>query len=195
MNDIDLDDEDIVFGDNKYGFNFLIGASIEVPLNEKLSFVGNLNYESKSFSRNFKQTTYSFEDFDPLVEGFETTIKFQTRLDYLTVPLNLKYYMGSEKRFFANGGPFLGFLLNSKYEINGADSGNGKDNFKTLDFGFNIGIGTSFKINGKNSLNVEIRHNYGLANIDYNNDTATRISVVEYVKTNSFNLIANWQFN
>jgi hypothetical protein len=105
--------------------------------------------------------------------------------------LNLKYYVDPQKRFYVNGGPFIGVFLDSHSKVEGEktnETANGL--FKTLDFGCNLGIGTNFKINQKNSLNLELRHNYGLSNISdvkvVNNGT---------VKTNSFNLIANWQFD
>lgn len=172
---------------NKYDLNFLIGGSIEVPLNEKLSFLGNINYERKTFKNTI--TTINFEDFDPIINS--SKVKVKLRLEYITIPLNLKYYIDTQKKFYVNGGPFVGFFLNSNTKAEGKNTGeDGNDLFKTLDFGANLGIGTSFKITEKNSLNLEIRHNYGLTNI-----SAVKVNDNGTVKTNSFNLIANWQFD
>lgn len=171
---------------NKYDFNFLIGGSIEVPLNDKFSFLGNINYERKTFKNTIRNT--DFEDFDPIVNS--RNLKVKLRLEYITIPLNLKYYIDSQKKFYVNGGPFVGFFLNSNSKVEGRNTNeDGNGLFKTLDFGANLGVGTNFKINSKNSLNLELRHNYGLSNISdvpVNGDGS--------VKTNSFNLIANWQF-
>lgn len=172
---------------NKYDANFLIGASIEIPLNERFSLLGNLNYERKTFKNTIN--VISDDPFDPVIITRNVDVK--GRLEYLTIPVNLKYYIDKNKRFYVNGGVFAGIFLNSNTKAEGENSNNDEnDLFKTVDFGVNLGIGTNFKINEKNSLNLEVRHNYGLTNISkarvYNDDT---------VKTNSFNLIANWQFD
>lgn len=172
---------------NKYDLNFLIGASIEIPLNERFSLLGNINYERKTFKNT--ATVLVDNGFDPIVISREADIK--ARLEYLTIPVNLKYYIDRQKRFYVNGGIFAGIFLNSNTKVEGDNTNVNENNlFKTLDFGVNLGVGTNIKITEKNSLNIEIRHNYGLANISkvqvYNDDN---------VKTNSFNLIANWQFD
>ena len=172
---------------NKYDANFLIGASIEIPLNDRFSLLGNLNYERKTFKNTIN--VLSDDPFDPVI--FTRNVDVKGRLEYLTIPVNLKYYIDKNKRFYVNGGVFAGIFLNSNTKAEGENSNNDEnDLFKTVDFGVNLGIGTNFKINEKNSLNLEVRHNYGLTNISkarvYNDDT---------VKTNSFNLIANWQFD
>lgn len=172
---------------NKYDLNFLIGGSIEVPLNDKFSLLGNINYERKTFKNTIRNV--DFEDFDPIVSSRNLEIK--VRLEYITIPLNLKYYIDTKKKFYINGGPFIGFFLNTNTKVEGRNtSEEGNDLFKTLDFGANLGVGKNFKINSKNSLNLELRHNYGLSNI-------SDVPIVSggTVKTNSFNLIANWQFD
>ncbi|MFY0482555.1 porin family protein [Flavobacterium sp. PLA-1-15] len=191
-----FNDQIVSFKDSKYDVNFLVGVSIEIPLNEKFSFVGNINYERKSYKRNAVFSQSNFEDFDPILDNRTyVSEEYKTRLEYITVPLNMKYYIDSEKKFYVNGGPFLGFFFNSNYKTDGENSGDGNDNFKTLDFGVNLGIGTNFKINDKSSLNLEIRHNYGLIDINKIESTPTFTAFVSYVKTNSFNLIANYQFD
>jgi len=182
--------EDFFYENTKYDLNFLIGVSIELPLSEKFSLIGNVNYERKTFkkSRPFDQPTLPSPN-DPAFNP-DRTVDMKQRLEYITIPINLKYYIDTQKKFYINGGLFVGFFLNSNLKIEGENvNDNGDSIFKTLDFGANLGIGTNFKINEKNSLNVELRHNYGfvnIADIDYNN---TKLN------TNSFNLIANWQFD
>jgi len=172
---------------NKYDANFLIGASIEIPLNERFSLLGNLNYERKTFKNTLN--VIGGNPFDPMFTTQNVDIK--ARLEYLTIPVNLKYYIDSQKRFYINGGAFAGIFLDSNTKVDGENTNeNENDLFQTLDLGVNLGVGTNIKITEKNSLNIEIRHNYGLKNISkakvYNDDN---------VKTNSFNLIANWQFD
>jgi hypothetical protein len=38
---------------NNYDLNFLVGGSIEIALNEKFSFLGNINYERKTYEQKF----------------------------------------------------------------------------------------------------------------------------------------------
>jgi hypothetical protein len=171
---------------NKYDLNFLVGGSIEVPLNDRLSFLGNINYERNTFKRTI--LLIDFKDFDPVINAKEA--KVQLRLEYITVPLNLKYYLGLQKNWYLNGGPFLGFFLNSNSKVNGENTNEDANSlFKSFNLGANLGLGTRFKINEKNSLNLEIRHNYGLSNI-----SDVPVMGNGTVQTNSFNLIANWQF-
>lgn len=172
---------------NKYDANFLIGASIEIPLNGRFSLLGNLNYERKTFKNTVE--TDNGDPFDPVITTRNVDVK--ARLEYITIPVNLKYYVDSQKRFYINGGVFAGIFLDSNTKVEGENTNKNENYlFQTLDFGVNLGVGTNIKITEKNSLNIEIRHNYGLKNISkakvYNDDN---------VKTNSFNLIANWQFD
>ena len=182
-------EEDFFFENTKYDLNFLLGISIEFPLNEKFSLIGNVNYERKTFKKSsaFDQPTLPNPN-DPAFNP-DRTFEIKQRLEYLTIPINLKYYIGNQKRFFINAGPYAGFFLNSNLKFEGKTIRDNGDNlFKTLDFGANLGVGTNFKINEKSSLNLEIRHNYGLIDI---------VSKDDYIKlkTNSFNLIANYQFD
>ncbi|MDR6966748.1 hypothetical protein J2X31_000746 [Flavobacterium arsenatis] len=173
---------------NKYDLNFLVGISVEVPLNERFSFVGNVNYERKTFKNTITAPIFIDENFDPIMNSRNVDVK--VRLEYITLPLNLKYYFDSQKKVYINGGPFLGVFLDSTSKVEGEKTNEDANGlFKSLDFGANLGVGTNFKINEKNSLNLELRHNYGLSNI-----SDVRVVGDGSVKTNSFNLIANWQF-
>lgn len=92
---------------NDYKPNFLVGGSIEIPINERFSFLGNINYERKTFGQ--KREVSPFEGFDPIVNS--RNVDYDVRLEYLTIPMNIKYYMDSQKRFFVNGGLFCRHFL------------------------------------------------------------------------------------
>ncbi|KAB1156855.1 outer membrane beta-barrel protein [Flavobacterium luteum] len=170
---------------NKYDFDFLLGTSFELPINNKMSFFTGLNYERKSFKRKilFEENLIEFDPFDP---AFSQDAGFTAKatLSYLSIPLNIKYYLGRKNSFFLNGGLNTAIFLNLNSNI-----GNEKNGIKTFDFGFNLGFGKKIKLNEKTNLNIEIKDSYGLVNISsipvYNNGT---------VKTNSVNLILNWEF-
>ncbi|MEL1246213.1 porin family protein [Flavobacterium sp. DGU11] len=175
--------------DNDYAVDYLIGASIEVPINERLSFIGNLNYERKSFSNKIVTSNGVNDPFDPIVQTGEFDVR--ATLHYLSVPLNLKYYIGPSRKFYINGGVFAGFFLDNTLRVDGDktedESGNGI--FKEFDFGLNLGLGMRVPIDEKNDLNIELRDNLGLVNI-------SDVPVIDNgtVKTNSVNLIVSWQF-
>ena len=170
---------------NKYDFNFLLGTSFELPINNKLSFYTGLNYERKSFKREVLYDVI-YPVFDPIDPAFSQDSGFTVKatLSYLNIPINIKYYLGKKNSFFVNGGLNTAVFLNLNSNIEDE-----KNIIKTLDFGVNLGFGKKIKLNEKTHLNIEIRDNYGLVNISsvpvYNNGT---------VKTNSVNLILNWEF-
>ncbi len=109
------------------------GIYAEIPLNEKFSFQPEVMYSRQGFSIGEEILS----------------------LDYLNVPLMGKYYL--TKGLSLEAGPQIGFLLSAN------DEGvNVKNNFKTLDFGVNLGLG--YKLN--NGLNFGARYNLGLSNIN-----------------------------
>lgn len=112
------------------------GVMAEIPINKKFSFQPEIMYSMQGFSTGNGN--------DDLVN-----------LNYLNVPLMGKYYV--TKGFSIEAGPQIGFLLSAKNDGNDV-----KNNFKTLDFGVNFGLG--YKL--KNGLNFGARYNLGIANIN-----------------------------
>lgn len=131
------------------------GIYAEIPLNEKFSFQPEVMYSRQGFSID--------EDI--------------ISLDYLNVPLMGKYYV--TKGLSLEAGPQIGFLLSAKN-----DGFNLKDNYKTLDFGLNFGLG--YKLD--NGLNFGARYNVGLSNIsdDSFGNTTIRNSTVQVMIGYSF---------
>lgn len=174
------DDNDV---NSKYGFNFLIGASFELPLSERLSFLSNINYERKSSKAEFRiGQNHSGEN----PSNGNDFLELKPTLHYISIPLNLKYYIGVKKNFYINAGPYFSFLIEDKLKTNQDAGFNYSTNYESTDFGVNLGIGTTLSLSQKQNLNIEIRHNYGLKNI---NNSANNT-----LKTNAFNLILNWDF-
>uniref|UniRef100_UPI0039BE4763 porin family protein n=1 Tax=Formosa sp. 3Alg 14/1 TaxID=3382190 RepID=UPI0039BE4763 len=126
-----------VFGDRTDNFEtvtaFNYGVMAEIPISNVFSFQPEVLYSGQG---------YSFGD---------DTVA----LNYLNVPLMAKYYV--IKGFSLEAGPQLGFLLNTN------DDGLGiEDDFNTVDFGVNLGLG--YKLD--NGLNFSARYNIGLTDID-----------------------------
>ena len=167
------------------GIDFLIGASFEYYLNENLLLKTNLNYERKSFGDSFP-----FTDNRGMLIG---QIKATTNFDYLTIPIMAKYEFGNSKKFFVNGGPFLGFLLSiktkGKSKVLNLNSSTNIEGLKKINVGLSFGIGMKVYSNDKSDLNIELRENLGLLNISDN-----EVYEGGNLKTNSLNLILNWSF-
>lgn len=177
---------------NSYAFNFMAGISFEHPVSRQFSVLANVNYERKTFKQDIR-----FENpnnFDPIVNdpAFRTgEITLKGTFHYITVPVDIRYYIGESKKVFINAGPFASVFIDDTYTVDGdkTTEGDGEANFKRIDFGVNLGLGTKFAITQTQALSVELRHNYGLGDISDMKEISN-----DKVKTNSFNLIVNWSF-
>ncbi|WP_291110509.1 porin family protein [Flavobacterium sp. UBA6195] len=168
------------------GISYLVGVSAEFFLKENLSISANLNYENKTAKDN--GNVYLIDEY-----GFPTMIKSDSKsiYNYLVLPVYVNYYFGKKDDFYVNGGLFLGYLLNSKFSSKNSDNDTDTtDMNKKIDAGLVFGFGKVFQLNDKNNLKLEIRENLGMLNTSdfdvYNDGT---------IKTNSLNLILNWNFN
>lgn len=81
------------------------------------------------------------------------------RLNYFQIPLSGVYFFGVAGNSFRPkifAGPYVGILLNAR-DANGNDIvlANGKDYFKKIDFGGQIGVGFNYRIMSRTWLNVD----------------------------------------
>ncbi len=139
--------------DGKTSFHF--GVVAEIMISEKFSVQPELLYSAQG-----AEITYE-DDF----EKEEVTIK----LDYINIPIMAKYYVA--EGFSVEAGPQIGFLMNSEAEFDYTDkedpefSESGtedlKDDIKSIDFGFNLGVG--YKMDS--GLNFGARYNLGLSDL------------------------------
>lgn len=144
--------------DSRIGFTG--GFFIEYPLSDLISiqpeilFIQKNQKESDDF---FDLNGFDDFDDDPLVE---------TTLTYIDVPVLLKVNIPLEGNVqpFITAGPYLGYLLDAKDNINGDDDfddfGSIKDFIKDFNYGLIIGAGVNF-----GNLFLELRYDMGLANI------------------------------
>lgn len=112
--------------------------------------------------------------------NFGTSGDVVSKLDYLTIPVMLRY--SPAKIFNLHAGPQFGMLLSAKQEYNG-NSEDMKDNLKGLDLGLGIGAGVDLPM----GLGFSARYVAGLSDIsdDTNStqsgkltNTAIQISVL-----------------
>jgi len=121
-------------GSSFTGFN--VGSLAEIKLLDKFAIQPEILYslQGSDFSEN----------------GFDDKLK----ISYLNIPVMAKYYV--IKKLSVEAGPQIGFLLSAK-----EDGEDVKDDFKSLDFGFNFGVGYDIT----ESFFAGVRYNLGLLNI------------------------------
>ncbi|MDL5514300.1 porin family protein [Arenibacter sp. M-2] len=127
-----------IYGDNTGSLDPItslvnFGVVAEMPFSDKFSFQPEIMYSIQGYSIG--------EDV--------------VALNYLNLPLMGKYYL--TKGLSVEAGPQIGLLLSGKYEDVDV-----KDDFKTVDFGINLGLG--YKL--KNGLHFGARYDLGLSNIN-----------------------------
>ena len=81
-------------------------------------------------------------NYDPKGTGLDL-IEEKVKLNYITLPVMANWHFGKRKRWYLNFGPYFGTLLSASF--NGEDV---KDDFKSTDFGFDLGIGVKIPIGG-----------------------------------------------
>ncbi|MGO4772300.1 porin family protein [Flavobacterium sp. W22_SRS_FK3] len=127
--------------DTKTLVGFQVGGFAEIKLTEKFAIQPELLYSAQG-AKN--EDSFGGE-----------TYKYDTKLDYLNVPVMAKYFI--TEAFSVEAGPQIGFLLSAK-----EDGEDFKDYAKSIDFGLNFGAGYDFTEN----LSAGVRYNLGLSNIN-----------------------------
>jgi len=128
--------------DAKSLVGFQVGGFAEIKIIERLSIQPEVLFSTQGAKLEFGNT-----DFD-------------TKLNYINIPVLAKFYI--TKQFTAEAGPQLGFLVSAK-----SDGSDVKDSYKSVDTGFNFGLGYNFTEN----IGVGLRYTVGLSNIaDYEVD-------------------------
>lgn len=145
-----VDDENM-----RLGYHF--GAFINLPISDGFAIQPEVLYSTKGTRANYNQDLGVFGQF---------TAETKFKLDYIDVPLLAVFRVGDN--FEIHAGPYIGFLMSSKFEVDGDvefEDDLDKDNFKSMDFGLTGGIALNFS-----ALQVGARYNYGLQKIQDSND-------------------------
>ncbi|SEB42905.1 Outer membrane protein beta-barrel domain-containing protein [Tenacibaculum sp. MAR_2009_124] len=136
--------------------NFHFGGVVEFKLSEKFSIQPEL-----LFSRQGNVVILKGGNGIAITDFEETT-----RLDYLNIPVMVKYYF--IKNFSVEVGPQIGVLLSAKSILedksvtgNGDEKNDIKEYIESLDYGVNFGVG--YKLD--NGINFGLRYNLGLSDI------------------------------
>jgi Outer membrane protein beta-barrel domain len=92
------------------------------------------------------------------IGGNDTKLK----LGYINLPVMFQYMF--DNGFRIQAGPQLGFLVNSKSEVNDKET-NINSSYKAVDFGLGAGVGY---IHSPSGFGVDARYNFGLSDINKN---------------------------
>ena len=146
-------DESELSSSSKTGFT--AGLMVEVPVAKNFSLQPELLYSQQ-------ETKTSFFDQDVTNSNFKGTIE----LNYLNIPLMLKYYV--IKGLSLQAGPQIGLLVkaNSKYQDNflgyeNQESFNLKKYSSGIDTSINFGLGYQFK----DKFYTDFRYNISYSNV------------------------------
>ena len=124
--------------DSKIGFQ--VGAFAEFKVSEKFAV----------------QPEILFSNLGAKYDVLGTTVT--ENANYILIPVMAKYYVANA--FSLEAGPQIGFLMSAKAKGDG-DSVDTKDNYKSMDFGLNLGAGYDVAEN----INIGLRYSLGLSNI------------------------------
>ncbi|MFD1470590.1 porin family protein [Hymenobacter caeli] len=111
---------------------------------------------------------------------------YGTRLHYIDVPL--AFHVNTDG-FFFEAGPQVGFLVAAKAEA-GSASVDVKDAYKSVDFGYLLGLGYQLK----HGLGLGLRYNGAFTNFP-NSSTVGNVTVQPRARNSAFQLYATYSFN
>ena len=115
----------------------------------------------------------------------ERKCKVNYNFDYLVLPIKASFQTGGKIKGYINGGLFVGYLLRYSEDWNGEDNPTltTTSDFKRIDGGLTVGIGTYIPIYKRIILDIGVVENLGLYNINDND-----------LKTNSVGLLLGLKY-
>jgi opacity protein-like surface antigen len=135
--------------------SFNAGVSGEYYFSDRWGLKAKVIYDSKGWSDGF----ITDENFNTVTTDF--------KLNYVTLPIMANWHFGSNRNWYLNFGPYVGFLVNAEDSELGLDL---KDGFKSTDFGFAFGIGYKFEIDDNIKLYIEYDGQSGFSDIFEENE-------------------------
>jgi len=142
----------------------LAGMAFSYKFSDRTSIKTGIYYESKGT----KLEDQLVDENGTNLGTHELTHKFK----YINIPLMLRYEGQKDTKFFINAGPYFAFLFEKTIEASDIpNTGDVKiddsDRYKSGEFGIAVGIGVSTRLGKNLLLSFEIRDNYGLTNVAF----------------------------
>lgn len=143
------------------GFN--AGVNVRYTEENHFALVIEANYMQVGWKEDFEKTRFSYS----------------RNIDYIQIPFLAQIYFGKRGKFFINLGPSVSFKVGSSIKSNFDYNNVGQiQDFPIhtsqqysypvkakVDYGILGGMGGEFSINPKNSIYLEARYYFGLANV------------------------------
>lgn len=142
---------------SKFGLDLALVS--DLPLGEVVSFGPELHWLQKG---------YDIEDIGGLGELSGT-------LNYLELPLLIKFNFGEEAKFFVMGGPSVGYLLSYKIKDDGVEVEPDYDIINRLELGAHLGAGVAV-----GPIVIDVRYMLGLSNLANDNPLFEEIKNTAY---------------
>ena len=150
-------DKGNICDNNNVTLSYTAGAFMSVPISKSVAIQPELNWVRKGRSN---ETT-----------ELNTTLETDLKINYLQVPVLFQYrdansFGKTGSAFYVNGGPYAGFVLNTKLH---SSDGNGGipvtlNDSKKPDWGATLGFGYQTPI-FKKDIRFDLRYDMGLSEI------------------------------
>lgn len=144
-----------------------IGLLGRLELTEKFALQPEIQYSQRGFKSDAE--VGGFDPSDPNLPTGLSTVEFNSRFDYVDVPLIVRYKLTDFLTI--EGGPQVGFFLSERAQVDGNeldDEENDVDSFALAELGFLGGLGYYLE----NGLFFQARYILGVTNI-FDNDVRT----------------------
>ncbi|TDE48402.1 porin family protein [Flavobacterium sp. GT3P67] len=146
------------------------GVSFQAGITSRFSVVSELYFMKKGGKLMVNNPLYTNES--------------TLRLNTLELPVLARLHFGKfihVGKFYVNAGPSIAYNLSGKRKIGDQTTKlsfhNSSDGFKRFDAGIQMGGGVEFPLK-QNRIALDIRYNYGLSNIAYNEEIYNRALMV-----------------
>ncbi len=140
-------------------FNAAYGLGFQYNFNNGIGLRTGLSYQRKGSSAEINLTDVNGST---LAKGTALNT-----LEYLVVPMLVRAGFGRNVRFFANVGPYAGYLLkgtSSIKDMEGFDDDT-TDGLEQWDLGVCAGLGMGMSLGDRMQLSAELRQEMGLVNV------------------------------
>ena len=143
-----------------------VGAFVEWKFTEKFALQPEVLFSMQGAK---------YESSESDGDGFSSEYESKVNLNYINVPIMVKFY--PIEKLFVEAGPQVGFLISAKSKdestvtigdvtTSESETVDVKDNFKSIDFGVNVGVGYEFT----EMIFANLRYNIGLSDISESDD-------------------------
>lgn len=168
------------------------GVSLKHNFTNRTSLTGGIFYGKKG-GRQIIETIY----YDTISQSEKSgEVEYIVELEYLTIPITVRYNFLKKRILFVEVGPYLGILLKETTTVTRFYSGQRNsfedtESYNKNDFGVTVGIGLSLPINTRISLSAKVNTDIGLIDVS---KLDPNMSTHDIIKTNSTSLLLGLNF-